>query len=586
MKDFFNNTIASMCGTLLALVITVSMIGLIVIGGFFGIIALNSNMNQDIETTDHSILHLKFNESISDQRSVEPNFSTFTIEQKMGLYDILTKIKNAAEEDFISGIYLDLSSLHTGLATIEDIRSALIEFKKSGKFIVAHSEYYSHSTYYLASVADKIYLTPAGGVEFTGLSSNIVFFKSLFDKIGVKPIVIRHGKFKSAVEPFLQDVISDANREQTQKYVNSLWTTILKGIEDQRDIPEAKLNYYADALLIKNDLSALEYKLVDGLKYKDEVFAELKKLSNSDQLNLLPLKYYNQVPDFSYGSYGDEIAVIYATGSIVSGEGNEDMIGSESLSELIRSARENSSVKAIVLRVNSPGGSALASEVIWRETVLAQKAKPLIVSFGDVAASGGYYIACAADAIVAEPNTITGSIGVFGVLFNTKDIMTKFGVNVNTIRSNKFSDIANPTRPITDWEKSVLQDGVEEVYETFVKHVAEGRKTTFSAIDKIAQGRVWTGTDAKEIGLVDQLGGLNDAIVLAAEKAFLKRYQVISYPEQNKLTAMIHEALGGVKVSVLSDELGDAYHIFKQVNELKTMKGVQARLPYFYEFNN
>lgn len=583
MKEFMKRVLSSMCGTLLAFGVAVLVMGGLMMLAISSLIYITATTEQNFEPEQSSILHIKLQDEISDQRSVRPNFTSFKIEQKMSLYDIIQKIKLAKEDDLIAGIYLDTSSIHAGFATIEEIRSALLDFKTTGKFIVAHAESYSHSSYYLATVADKIYLTPEGAVEFTGLSSSIMFFKSMFDKLGVEPVVIRHGKFKSAVEPFMQDTISEANREQTQKYVNSLWDTMLKGIEEQRSISVKDLNHLADSLTIRTAESAVENKLIDGLKYKDQVFDELTSLTEGDELFLMPFKQYHMLPGISNNFYSDKIAVIYATGSIVSGETDENTIGSESLSEMIRSARNNESVKAIVLRVNSPGGSALASEVIWREAMLAKEAKPLIVSFGDIAASGGYYIACGADTIVAQPNTVTGSIGVFGVLFNTQMLMNNMGVNTNTVTSNKFSDLANPTRKITDIERSMMQSGVEKVYNTFIKHVAQGRNTTTGEIDKIAQGRVWTGADAKKIGLVDQLGGLDDSIKLAAEKAGISDYQIISYPQQNKYKALFSDMFSNVKTSVIKEELSAGYHIYEKVKEVQSMKGVQVRLPYFLD---
>jgi len=583
MKEFIKRMLSSMCGTLLAFGIIIAAIGALMMLAVSSLIYMTATAEKEFEPEQSSILHIKLQDQISDQRSVRPNFSNFKIEQKMSLYDIVQKIKIAKEDELITGIYLDINSLYAGLATIEEIRTALLDFKSTGKFIVAHADSYSHSSYYLATAADKIYLTPEGGIEFTGVSSSVMFFKSMFDKLGVEPIIIRHGKFKSAVEPFMQDTISEANKEQTQKYVNSLWKTMLSGIAEQRNVPAATLNQLADSLAISNSESAVTHKLIDGLKYKDQVFDELATLSDNDELCLVPFNQYHIMPELSGAFYSDKIAVIYATGSIVSGQSTENTIGSESLSEMIRSARNNDSVKAIVLRVNSPGGSALASEVIWRETMLAKEVKPLIVSFGDIAASGGYYIACGADTIVAQPNTITGSIGVFGVLFNTQLLMSNMGMNTDTVTSNKYSDLANPTRKITAVERMMMQRGVEDVYNTFVKHVAQGRDTTVGEIDKIAQGRVWTGSDARNIGLVDQLGGLDDCIKLAAEKADIDDYQVISYPQQNKYKALFSDMFSNVKTSVIKEELSAGYHLYEKVKEVQSMKGVQVRLPYFID---
>ena len=587
MRDFIKNAISSMFGTLLAISIIIFIVGGLIVSLFIAMMSSAGNFNEEeLTPVKPSILQIKLSKPITDQRTIKPDMFTLSLNQRMGLRDITLKIKQAKNDRFITGIYLDLSSIYAGFATIQEIRDTLIDFKKSGKFIIAHADSYTHATYYLASVADKVFLTPEGDLELTGLSSNVMFFKSLFDKMGIKPIVFRHGKFKSAVEPFLLNSISDANREQIQKYTDSLWNTMIGGISQQRKIPIEKINTFADTLSITTANSALENKLVDGLKYKDQVYDELKKKTKSDKLNFVSLEQYRITTDFSENSTSNKIAVIYATGSIASGEGNEQIIGSETLSQYIREARNNDKIKAIVLRINSPGGSALASEVIWRETILAKQKKPLIVSFGDVAASGGYYIACAADTIVAEPNTITGSIGVFGLLFNTKSLMNNIGVNINTITTNKYSDIANPMRKLTEYEEKVMQAGVENVYKTFVTHVAEGRNKTFAEIDRIGQGRVWTGADAKKIGLVDTIGGLNDSILLAAQKAGIKEYNIISYPQQDKIKAFVTQVLGGVKSSMIQEELGNSYHIYQKIKQIKAMTGIQARTPYFFDFND
>jgi len=442
----------------------------------------------------------------------------------------------------------------------------------------------------LASVADSLYLTPEGEIQFTGLSAQIMFFKTILEKVGIEPEIIRHGKFKSAIEPFMLDSISPANREQTLTYMGSIWKKILTGIKEERGISIDTLNSLADNLRINSGTAALKNKMIDGLLYNDQVTEVLKRMSGIEKkqkLNLVTVSQYSgseeekSEKEFST----NKIAVIYALGEIGMGKGDDETIGSETLSKAIREAREDSSIKAIVLRINSPGGSALASEVIWRETVLAKKAKPFIVSMGDVAASGGYYIACMADTIVAQPNTITGSIGVFGLLFNAKKLMKEVGVNISVVQTNKYADIGSPMRKRTTYERNVIQKGVEDIYKTFITHVSEGRGMTVAQIDSIGQGRVWSGENAIKIGLVDMFGGLDDAIRIASEKAKILNYRIKTYPEKGKYDEIIEGIMKEAKVSTFESEMGEYYQYYKNIKQVKNMKGIQARLPYFLEIN-
>lgn len=579
MKGFFNHVLSSMLGTFLVMVI-VFILSLIIIVGIV------SSSNEKITIEDNSVLQLDFNNAIADRSSAKPNMSTFKIDKTLSLRSVLKAIKNAKTDDRIKGIYLDLSSVKVGMASLEEIRNALKDFKSDGKFIIAHAEYYTHKSYYLASVANKVYLTPEGAVQFTGLSAQIMFYKSMLEKIGIEPEIIRHGKFKSAVEPFMLNEISDANKEQTLKYVGSIWNTILKGVSEERKISVEQLNNFADSLLIRNDKKSKELNLVDNLLYKDEIFEELKKLSENDELKLVKLTDYlasTKNIDDILNPKENNIALIFAEGEIVNGKGGEDKIGSETLSKAIRDAREDESVKAIVFRVNSPGGSALASEVIWREVVLAKKAKPFYVSMGNVAASGGYYISCMADTIVAEPNTITGSIGVFGLLFNAKKLMNNVGINVNAVNTNSYSDMGSPARKMTDFERGVIQTGVEDIYSSFISHVAEGRGMKVAEVDSIGQGRVWSGEDAKQIGLVDVLGGLETTIGFAAKRADLKDYGIKTYPEKDKMTMIIEEMVSGAKSSLIEEELGNSYIYYKRLKEVQNIQGIQTRMPYFVD---
>lgn len=577
---------AGMLGTIIALIVVLLLSVITIIG-------VASSSSEDIETEENSVLLLNFNETVADRTSSKPDFFDLKIKKQLGLRDLTININKAAKDDNIKGIYLELSGIEGGIATIEEVRNALLKFKESKKFIVAHADYYTHKSYYLASVADNIYLTPEGEIQFMGLSASITMYKSLLEKLGVEPEIIRHGKFKSAIEPFILDEISEANREQTQKFMGSIWNTIVKGVSTQRNISVEKLNEYADSLYLRSAKTALEYKFVDGLLYKDQVYDEIRTLlsiEDKGKISFIKISKYSNATnkpkiDELVSTSRNKIAVIYAIGEIGMGEGDDESIGSKNISEAIRKARKDSSIKAIVLRVNSPGGSALASEIIWREAVLAQKEKPFIVSMGNVAASGGYYIACAADTILAQPNTITGSIGVFGVLFNAKELMAKVGVNVSTVNTNAYSDLGMPSRKMTAFERGVIQQGVEDVYTTFITHVAQGRGMTVEEIDNIGQGRVWSGIDALEIGLVDVMGGLGDAIVIAAEKAGVEKYRIKTYPEKDKYQKMVEKLFADAKVSFLEEELGSSYKYLERIKILSKQQGIQARIPYFIDIN-
>jgi protease-4 len=418
----------------------------------------------------------------------------------------------------------------------------------------------------------------------------MMFMKGLFEKLEIEPQIIRYGKFKSAVEPLILDKMSAANRMQTMTYLNDLWNKMLSGVAEGRGKTVAELDKMAQDATIQNGKDALENGLVDELLFKDEVMANLRaKLEIEDEdekINFLGLGKYKDAPtvkgDDEKTGKKEKIAVIYAVGSIEGGQGDDETIGSEKISAEIRKARKDDKVKAIVLRVNSPGGSALASDVIWREMVLAKKAKPVIVSMGDVAASGGYYIACAADTIIAQPNTITGSIGVFGVLMNAKKLVNnKFGIMVDTAKTNRFADLGSPFRPLTELERGIIQNGVNEIYTDFITKVAEGRGMAVADVDSIGQGRVWSGEDALEIGLVDMLGGIDDAIEIAANMAELENYRVVEYPtKKDPIEKMIQDLSGQGEEAFLKRRLGVHYQYVKDAEELMNMEGVQARMPY------
>lgn len=585
MKQFFKFMFASMLGSFLLMFIA------IIIFVTFLVAALSSVQSTDVTVKDNSVLSLKLEGTIYDRSPNNPleNFDFGTMKSNVapGLSDILYDINYAATDDHIKGIYIELSSIDAGSATIEEIRNALLEFKKSGKFIIAYSEEYSQSAYYLATVADRLYINPEGTLEFKGLSAQLVFLKGLMQKIAVQPQIIRHGKFKSAVEPLIEDKMSPANREQTSRYVMSLWEQMTKGISGSRRLSVEQLNLVADSLLVTGGTAALQFKLVDGVKYKNEVLDELRdrlKLESEDKISFITLKKYNKAIEGKRPkALKDKIAVIYAQGDIVMGDGDDKTVGSERYARALRQARNDSSVKAVVLRVNSPGGSALASEVIWKEVVLTKKQKPVVVSMGDLAASGGYYIACAATRILASPNTLTGSIGVFGVVPNTQKLFNeKLGVTFDGVSTNKHSDHISIFRPLDTYETAVVQKDVEHIYSIFIRHVAEGRKMTLAQVDSIGQGRVWSGADAKKIGLVDEFGGLNDAIRQAAKLAGIEKYSLTEYPRlKDPFTEFMNQLQGNEsKMMMLEEELGPAYSIFREAKSVLELRGVQARIPY------
>jgi protease-4 len=585
MGQFFKFMFASALGLILGIIILFAI--LLGIGASLG-------SKGEVKVEDDSVLHVKLDEEIKERGINNPfdiDPSTFKPKGGQGLNDILASIENAAADEKIKGIYLDVSSIPAGMATVEEIRNALLKFKESGKWIVSYSEVYTQKAYYVASVADEILLNPEGLVEWRGLGSQVIFLKNMFEKLELEPQIIRYGKFKSAIEPLMLDKMSDPNRLQTMTYMDAIWDKMVEGVAATRGKSTAELDAMAQNASIQKAEHALEFGLVDGLKYKDEVLANLRERlalkEEKDKINFIALVSYKDAPkakkdDDDSSSSRDRVAIIYAVGSIDTGEGDDESIGSETISKEIRAARLDDKVKAIVLRVNSGGGSALASDVIWRETVLAKQAKPFVVSFGDVAASGGYYIACAADTIVAQPNTITGSIGVFGVLFNAQQMLkNKLGITVDTVKTNRFADLGGPLRPLTAIEREIIQNNVNDIYFDFIGKVAQGRGMTTAEVDSIGQGRVWSGKDALRIGLVDVLGGIDDAVKIAANMAGLEDYRVTELPEaKDPMEQMMKQLSGGGEEALLKARLGNYYTYMKEIETMMNMKGVQARLPF------
>ncbi len=589
MKTFFKNLLASILGSIIGFSIVLVIFFIICIGVLVSSMSL-TNKNTAI-ISGNSVLLVKFDKPISDRASDNPlagfDFGDFSSLNAPGLDKILISIQKAKTDSRIKGIYMELSTMPAGIAVVEEIRNALVDFKSSGKFIIAYSEAYTQKSFYLASIADSLYLNPEGDFDFKGLSGQVSFFKGTLDKLGIDMQVIRHGKYKSAVEPFTSDKMSEANKEQTLTYVTGIWKTMLTSISQYRNVQPEILENIADSLLAQSAVDALKYKLVDKLLFKDEILSVLKKnigIEEKQNINFVSLeKYITDLKPLDLKMRGkDKIAVIYASGSIESGEGNENTIGSEKISRAIRSARSDSSVKAVVFRINSPGGSALASEVIWREINLTKKTKPVVVSMGDYAASGGYYIACPANKIFAQSTTLTGSIGVFGLIPNMQKFFSdKLGVTFDNVNTNKHSDYISAVRAMDPYEQLVLLNMIERIYSTFINHVAEGRNISIAHVDSIGQGRVWNGIDAKRIGLIDEIGGLNDAIKSASEIAGLTEYAILPLPEQkDPFTQIIEQLTGDVPVALLEKTLGESYIWYKHINEVKKMEGVQARLPF------
>lgn len=585
---FLKYTLASIVGVLIASAIIFFI--------FLGIVGsmISSGEKETVSISPKTILVMKLDQTIKERTSANPlqNFDLkkFESQTALGLNDILLNIQKAKDDENIKGIFLDLGVIPAGINTIEEIRNALLDFKKSGKFVIAYADYYTQPAYYLATAANKIYLNPAGKLLFLGLKSQITFIKGTLDKLGLEPEIIRHGKFKSAVEPLMMDKMSKENREQVMVYISSIWNHLLEGISAQRKVSIPALNHLADNMTIDDAQSAASHKLVDGTKYKDQVFDELAKLSgqpNADKLNFVNLNKYDNVPMPRKEKHviKNKIAIIYAQGDIVLGEGDEDNIGSEKYAKAIREARKDTSIKAIVLRVNSGGGDALASEIIWREVFLAKKAKPVIASMGDVAASGGYYILAASDCIVAGPNTITGSIGVFGILMNTQKFFNKkLGVTFDVAKTNPHADLGTIARPLTAQEKEVVQASVERTYDDFISHVAQGRHKTKAQIDKIGQGRVWSGVNAKSLGLIDQFGGINKAIEIAAHKAKLKNYRIVSYPKLiDPFTQLFNSLTSSVESKFLKNNLADSYQYYENIQKIINTQGIRAQIPYSIE---
>jgi protease-4 len=557
---------------------------------FFGVVlitALFGGESEGIEVKSNSVIELNL-ENISNDyagKYKDPWIDVFSDKKNIGLTDIINAIAVAKTDSDIKGISILNQNSSLGMAQSKELREALEDFKKSGKFVMAYANDYSQRDYYLNSVANTIYLNPAGDLDFKGLSTEIMFYKDLQEKSGVKMEVIRHGKYKSAVEPFLENKMSDANREQTTALLNSVWNSVLTDISTSRHISVDKLNEIATGLLARTPEMAKANKLIDIVAYEDVYHQAIKKAlktAKDEDYNKVSITDYTQkiTTTALINESENQIAVIYAQGEILGGEGDVDIIGEGSMRRAFQEARKNKDIKAVVLRVDSPGGSALTSDLIWREIELTKKVKPVVVSMGNYAASGGYYISCNANTIFAEKNTITGSIGVFGILPNFSQLSTKIGVNTEQVTTNGNANYS-PFVPLNEKFRQVTLEGVERVYKTFVNRVAEGRKMTFAQVDSIAQGRVWTGSEAIKIGLVDKIGNLNDAIKEAASLAKIKDYSTQNFPEYEKdfSDILANIPFAKSKETLIKEELGEEnYFLLQKVKKIQLQKGIQTRM--------
>lgn len=534
-----------------------------------------------------SVLKIDLAESIVDQPVNDPlagfDPMSMNVQKSVSNMQVMNAIESAAQDDNIEGIYINLTGTGTASAALlEEVRDYITSFKESGKFVVAYGEVYSQGGYYLASVADSIYLNPVGEMEWRGLAAQVMFYKGLLDKLGVEPQVFRHGTFKSAVEPYIMNRMSPENRTQMETYINSIWGTMVADIAKERNLSIDSLNMFATDLSAMMAEDALANRMVDGLKYEDEVediLREKLELDADEDITFVTLGEYIAANPYTPSYSDNKIEVIYAEGQIVQGTSEQGTLGSTTLADQLAEARLDEEVKAVVLRVNSPGGSALASEVIWREMELLRQQKPVIVSMGDYAASGGYYISAPADAIIADATTLTGSIGVFGLMFNAeKALNNKLGITIDVAKTNPSADMGMPFRAVSSNERAKIMRSIEQVYSTFVNHVADGRNMTFDSVDAIGQGRVWTGNDGNRIGLVDEIGGLKYAIAVAADKAeCLDDYMVReSMGEPTGLAALLNSLEAHISDRKMRKEMGAMYDEYRSLRALMENEGVQA----------
>ena len=579
------------------------VVGVIIVHILYGVIFLliclsaAGSSSSDVTVKDNSVLKISLTADMPDKVTdgMGFDFMSMTTVKQIGLNDALKSIEKAKTDDRIKGIYLDMDGASAGTATIEELRNKLIEFKESGKFIISYATAYSQFGYYLASVADEVYVNPQGGMSWQGMCSQIMFYKNVLEKLGVEMQVFRHGQFKSAVEPYICDKMSPANRKQYSVLLNSIWGKVCRGISEARGISVEDLNMYADSLSLRKAQDAVDLKFADAIKYYDEVIDELKAKSGFDGKDkdmFIDIEKYAKasVPSVKENKSKNEVAVLFAEGEIVDGNGGKGQMGGDKIAEELRKIRENDDVKAVVLRVNSPGGSGLASEVMWREIQKVKQAgKPVVVSMGNLAASGGYYISCSADYIYAQPTTLTGSIGVFGMFPNLQGLVTdKIGLTIDTVCTNAHADFGSTMRPVTEMEYNYVQQSIEDFYDTFLTRVFDGRKgkgaeghvlSEKALVDSIGQGRVWAGADAIEIGLVDELGSLNDAVKKAVELANIPDYKIVEYPAKKEWFEELAEQFD-ISARIMKSELGENYIYYQNAKRIAETSGIQARMEH------
>ncbi len=579
---FLGNVLAVIVGLLVFSVLSFFILA--------GIIAIASSSDSDTKIKENTVLTLNLNGRSIVERTNDDNidFSSFTgfgSVPSVGLLNLKKAIQTAKENDNVKGIYLRSGMIFAGQAMLQELREELLAFKESGKFIISYDEVYTESGYFLSSVADEVYLNPLGELEYNGFSSEIIFLKGLFEKLEIKPVVFRVGEFKSAVEPFLLNKMSEENRLQTSVFLNDLNDFAISKVSESRKIGFDSLKTINSKMSVRSKSDALALGLIDNLWYEDQVVNLIKQkvgIEEQDKLSTINVTTINKSAKSRNRLSKNKIAVIIAEGDIVSGR-SENSIASESLVDEINKAKNNKDVKAIVLRVNSPGGSALASEVIWRALMEAKKEKPLIASMSALAASGGYYISAPADTILAQPNTITGSIGIFGLWFNAEGLLkNKLGITTDVVKTGEFSDFLSVTRELTEVEKSIFQKNIEDGYETFIKRVADGRNMSREAVQEVASGRVWSGIQAKENGLVDLLGGLDDAIEIAAIKAEIRDdFKVDYYPQEKPWIEKVLSSLSNdVQSRYIKYQMGELYPFFNELQKLRNYEGKLYRMPY------
>ena len=583
MKQFFKMMFAATFGVCIAFI-------LIAFTGFTFIIAMLISIGSDSNATytpknDESVFKITLNGYVTEDTEENSLAMLFDDNPTLSLKDIFASIRNAKEQNAIKGIYLDIGLFITGTSNVDAIRRELMDFKESGKFVVAYADNYTQAGYYLASVADEVYLNPLGALALTGFSSETMFYKGFLEKIGVEMLVFKVGKYKGAVEPFLGNKLSDENREQITAYQQGIWNNVVNGIAASRKVLPSDVNHFADeGFFLADPMNAVECGLIDDVKYRLEVENIVMEKAEQDGKSLKTIGVSKMKrAKKSVREYRDKIAVLYAEGEISSIPSSLST-GSgitEKMTKELKKLQDDENVKAVVFRINSPGGSAFISEQIWKQVVELKTTKPIVVSMGNVAASGGYYVACAADKIVAEENTLTGSIGIFGLFPNTSGLFEKLALTTDVVKTNKYADLGDPSRPMTDDEQALIQAHVERGYDVFLTRCAQGRQMSKEAIDLIGQGRVWTGRQAHELGLVDELGGIDRAIELAVELAGLDNYTIAHVSTSSDfIKELFEKQLEDVKISMLRNLMGEEYDYFKTLQQMKTFSGIQARLPY------